>query len=133
MGVTGGLGPVVVIGFNEDVAWTHTVSTGKRFTLYELNWTRRTRRSTSSTDSRRHMVTQHRHVAGRVRRGARRCSNVLFAPIWGPVSRCRAPGLGWTAATRLRDPGREHPERPVRRKLDADGAGPERRRAAHRA
>lgn len=28
--------PVVVIGFNEDVAWTHTVSTGKRKTFYEL-------------------------------------------------------------------------------------------------
>jgi acyl-homoserine-lactone acylase len=26
----------VAIGFNKDVAWTHTVSTGQRFTLYEL-------------------------------------------------------------------------------------------------
>lgn len=28
--------PMPVIGFNDNVAWTHTVSTGKRFTLYEL-------------------------------------------------------------------------------------------------
>jgi acyl-homoserine-lactone acylase len=28
--------PAVNIGFNKDVAWTHTVSTGKRFTLYEI-------------------------------------------------------------------------------------------------
>lgn len=28
--------PLVVIGFNADVAWTHTVSTGSRFVLYEL-------------------------------------------------------------------------------------------------
>lgn len=28
--------PAVVIGFNEGVAWTHTVSTGKRKTFYEL-------------------------------------------------------------------------------------------------
>jgi acyl-homoserine-lactone acylase len=28
--------PLVNIGFNKDVAWSHTVSTGKRFTLYEL-------------------------------------------------------------------------------------------------
>lgn len=28
--------PLVLIGFNEDVAWTHTVSTGWRFTPYEL-------------------------------------------------------------------------------------------------
>jgi len=31
----GGL-PVPVIGFNRDVAWSHTVSTGSRFTFYEL-------------------------------------------------------------------------------------------------
>jgi acyl-homoserine-lactone acylase len=28
--------PGVTIGFNKDVAWSHTVSTGKRFTLHEL-------------------------------------------------------------------------------------------------
>ncbi len=28
--------PAPVIGFNRDVAWSHTVSTGRRFTLYEL-------------------------------------------------------------------------------------------------
>lgn len=29
--------PGVAIGFNRDVAWTHTVSAGKRFTLYSLD------------------------------------------------------------------------------------------------
>jgi len=28
--------PIVVIGFNENLAWSHTVSTGQRFTLYEV-------------------------------------------------------------------------------------------------
>ncbi len=28
--------PVPVIGFNKDLAWSHTVSTGQRFTFYEL-------------------------------------------------------------------------------------------------
>jgi acyl-homoserine-lactone acylase len=28
--------PAVLIGFNKDVAWSHTVSTGKRFTLHDL-------------------------------------------------------------------------------------------------
>lgn len=28
--------PVVQVGFNNDVAWTHTVSTGTRFTIHEL-------------------------------------------------------------------------------------------------
>ncbi|MBV9890663.1 MAG: penicillin acylase family protein [Rhizobacter sp.] len=36
MGVAIGNSPVVVIGFNKDVAWSHTVSTGKRFTLHQL-------------------------------------------------------------------------------------------------
>lgn len=36
MGAAIGHSPVVQIGFNEDVAWTHTVSTGTRFTLHEL-------------------------------------------------------------------------------------------------
>ena len=31
----GGL-PLIVIGYNKDFAWSHTVSTGKRFTIYEL-------------------------------------------------------------------------------------------------
>jgi acyl-homoserine-lactone acylase len=28
--------PIVLIGFNENIAWSHTVSTGRRFTIYEL-------------------------------------------------------------------------------------------------
>ncbi len=36
MGASIGLSGVVQIGFNKDVAWSHTVSTGKRFTLHEL-------------------------------------------------------------------------------------------------
>lgn len=31
----GGL-PLILIGYNKDFAWSHTVSTGKRFTIYEL-------------------------------------------------------------------------------------------------
>jgi acyl-homoserine-lactone acylase len=36
MGAGLGLVPIPQIGFNKDVAWTHTVSTGRRFTLFEL-------------------------------------------------------------------------------------------------
>jgi acyl-homoserine-lactone acylase len=36
MGASIGHTPLVQIGFNRDVAWSHTVSTGKRFTLHEL-------------------------------------------------------------------------------------------------
>lgn len=37
MGAATGHGAVVNIGFNKDFAWTHTVSTGRRFTLHELS------------------------------------------------------------------------------------------------
>jgi acyl-homoserine-lactone acylase len=37
MGASIGLTALVQIGFNKDVAWSHTVSTGKRFTLHELS------------------------------------------------------------------------------------------------
>lgn len=33
--VLGGL-PLILIGYNKDFAWSHTISTGKRFTIYEL-------------------------------------------------------------------------------------------------
>jgi acyl-homoserine-lactone acylase len=36
MGAALGGFPLVNIGFNRDVAWSHTVSTGRRFTLFEL-------------------------------------------------------------------------------------------------
>lgn len=36
MGASIGHNGIVQIGFNRDIAWTHTVSTGKRFTLHEL-------------------------------------------------------------------------------------------------
>jgi acyl-homoserine-lactone acylase len=36
MGASIGHTPLVQIGFNRDIAWSHTVSTGKRFTLHEL-------------------------------------------------------------------------------------------------
>jgi acyl-homoserine-lactone acylase len=29
--------PFPNIGFNKDIAWSHTVSTAKRFTLYQLS------------------------------------------------------------------------------------------------
>ena len=37
MGVTQFAVPAVVIGFNEHIAWSHTISTAKRFTVFELS------------------------------------------------------------------------------------------------
>ena len=54
--------PVVNIGFNKDVAWSHTVSTAYRFTPYEYRTCRAARRSTSPT-------TGVKHLEKRVGRG----------------------------------------------------------------
>ena len=109
MGATGGLSPVVSIGFNKDVAWTHTVSTGKRFTLYELKL--------DPTDPTVYWVD------GQPKRMAKRTvtlpssgggagasdgpptQHTFYATDWGPVVALPRAGLGWTAqrAYALRD------------------------------
>ncbi|HUD33705.1 MAG TPA: penicillin acylase family protein, partial [Variovorax sp.] len=102
MGATGGLSPVVAIGFNKDVAWTHTVSTGKRFTLYEL--------ALDPADPTVYLVD------GQARRMAERTVEVplpdgttlrqtFFSTDWGPVIALPRAGLGWTTqkAYALRD------------------------------
>ncbi|MFK7978101.1 MAG: penicillin acylase family protein [Halioglobus sp.] len=53
----GGL-PAPVIGFNKDVAWSHTVSTGQRFTFYELTLNPENRFEYLYDDEWREMTTQ---------------------------------------------------------------------------
>jgi acyl-homoserine-lactone acylase len=106
MGATGGLSPVVSIGFNKDVAWTHTVSTGKRFTLYELKL--------DPSDPTVYWVDgQPKKMAARtvVLPAAATGGNgpavqhTFYATDWGPVISLPRAGLGWTAqkAYALRD------------------------------
>lgn len=45
MGVTLGGMPAVVIGFNKDVAWSHTVTAATHFTTFKLALDRATRRA----------------------------------------------------------------------------------------
>ena len=52
----------VAIGFNKDMAWTHTVSTAKRFT-YQLTLNPRTPTNTYTTVNTRHAET-HGNRAG---------------------------------------------------------------------
>jgi acyl-homoserine-lactone acylase len=96
--------PGVAIGFNRAVAWTHTVSAGKRFTLYTLdlapgNPTRylydgKEREMTSKTVS-----VAVRQPDGSVKQVERR----VFFSHYGPV--LNFPGFGWTAkrAVTVRD------------------------------
>jgi acyl-homoserine-lactone acylase len=98
MGATGGLSPVVSIGFNKDVAWTHTVSTGKRFTLYELKldpnnptvyWVDGQARKMAA-----YTITLPAESATG---GAAPAQHTFYATDWGPVISLPRAGLGWTA------------------------------------
>jgi acyl-homoserine-lactone acylase len=96
--------PGVAIGFNRAVAWTHTVSAGKRFTLYTLdlspgNPTRymydgKEREMTSKVIS-----VDVRQTDGSVKQVERR----VFFSHYGPI--LNLPGFGWTAkrAVTIRD------------------------------
>ncbi|MFI5444373.1 penicillin acylase family protein [Polaromonas sp. UC242_47] len=100
MGATGGLSPVVSIGFNKDVAWTHTVSTGKRFTLYELKLDPNDP-TVYLVDGQRKKMTANTVTlpAASAAPGAAPASRTFYSTDWGPVVSLPAAGLGWTTTT----------------------------------
>ena len=99
MGASLGLTSLVQIGFNRDVAWSHTVSTGKRFTLYELALAP-TDPTTYLVDGQPHKMTarklaiRSRGADGNV--GTR--EHTVWETQWGPVVVIPRAGLNWTAA-----------------------------------
>lgn len=88
--------PVVTIGFNHDVAWTHTVSTAQRFTLFELTLAPDDPR-TYLLDGVRHRMTQRiarvaiRRPDGRI--GVQ--THTFYETVHGPV--VSLPGFEWDA------------------------------------
>ncbi|CAN7382269.1 penicillin acylase family protein [Variovorax sp. LjRoot290] len=96
MGATGGLSPVVAIGFNKDVAWTHTVSTGKRFTLYELKLDPADP-TVYIVDGQREKMTTRNVSLPAV--GGPAPPKTFYGTEWGPVVSLPRAGLGWTATT----------------------------------
>ena len=100
MGAAIGHGAVVQIGFNRDVAWSHTVSTGKRFTLHEL--------TLAADDPTRYVVDgqaepmRSRSVSIQVRQpdgSLTTRSHTVWSTRWGPVVVLPQAGLTWTAQT----------------------------------
>ena len=93
MGAGIGPYPMVSLGFNKDVAWSHTVSTGKRFTLYELQLAEGDP-TTYLVDGKPEKMTS-RTIAGRT----------LWSTRWGPLVVIPRAGLTWNAqsAYALRD------------------------------
>jgi acyl-homoserine-lactone acylase len=94
MGVTLSGLPSVVIGFNKDVAWTHTVSTDRHFTIFEL--------TLAADDPMVYVVDGQRHrietatVKIEVKDGAP-IERHLYRSIYGPIVQVPALGLDWTA------------------------------------
>ena len=100
MGVGIGSFPGVTIGFNKDVAWSHTVSTGKRFTLHELTLVAGD--PTSYLVDGQPVKMTSRVVTAPVP-GAdgtmQTRSQTLWSTRWGPVVVIPRAGLNWTDKT----------------------------------
>jgi acyl-homoserine-lactone acylase len=87
--------PVVEIGHTKGVAWTHTVSTAKRFTLFQLDLVRG--KPTSYRVDGRTVPMTRQTVTVTVRRAGGELSSVkrtLYGSRYGPVL-----ATGWTAKT----------------------------------
>jgi acyl-homoserine-lactone acylase len=86
--------PAVNIGFTRGVAWSHTVSTARRFTPYELRL--RGGRPTHYFLDGRPVAMRERTVRVRVRGGGTR-RHTFYETRWGPVFSFASAGLTWTA------------------------------------
>jgi acyl-homoserine-lactone acylase len=84
--------PVVNLGFTRGVAWSHTVSTARRFTPYEL--TLRGGRPTQYWLDGRPVNMRKRTVRVRVRGGGTR-RHTFYETRWGPVFSFELAGLTW--------------------------------------
>ncbi len=97
MGASIGNSPVVHIGFNRDVAWTHTVSTGQRDTLYELKLVPGDPTSYLLDGEPRKMTRVVTTIAVRNADGSTgEQSATTWRTVWGPVLALPRAGLGWT-------------------------------------
>lgn len=86
--------PVVNIGFTRGVAWSHTVSTARRFTPYEL--------TLAPGDPTRYLVDGREVPMGKTRvrvplGGGRFARKTFYETRWGPVFDFAQAGLAWTA------------------------------------
>jgi len=101
MGVTIGNAPFVVIGFNKDVAWTHTVSTARRFTLFELTLVPGDP-TTYVVDGRPEKMRATRvrfEARGGDGQSAAAREVTLWSSRWGPLVVLPRAGINWTATT----------------------------------
>ncbi len=83
--------PVVNIGFNRHVAWSHTVSTARRFTPFELKL--KSGDPTSYLVDGKAVKMRRRSVSVRTPSGTKR--HTFYETRWGPVFSFAVAGLTW--------------------------------------
>ncbi|MGJ7565731.1 penicillin acylase family protein [Variovorax sp. GB1R11] len=94
--------PVILIGFNENVAWSHTVSAARRFGLYQLQLTPGD--ATSYLRDGRPVKMQARVITVQVKQpsgAVEPVTRTLYTSAYGPLVNLGAidPALAWNAAT----------------------------------
>ena len=100
MGVGIGNFPGVTIGFNRDVAWSHTVSTGKRFTLHELTLAAGDPTSYMLDGQAVKMTPRSVSIQVPAASGALETkTRTVWLTRWGPVVVIPRAGLNWSAKT----------------------------------
>jgi acyl-homoserine-lactone acylase len=100
--------PLIVIGFNENVAWTHTVSTAKRFGLFKLTLVPGSPTRYQVDGKTEAMTPTKVNVDVRAADGSiHTVSRTLYRSRFGPLVNlgARSPALAWNAqqAFALRD------------------------------
>lgn len=87
--------PMPTLGFNKDVAWTHTVTEARHFTLYQL--------ALDPADATRYMVDGKSEamtpqtVTVPMPDGQPAVTRTLYSTRWGPVFVVPARGITWSA------------------------------------
>jgi acyl-homoserine-lactone acylase len=99
MGAAIGHSAVVQIGFNDDVAWTHTVSTGQRFTLHELELANGDPHSYMLDGRAVPMTLQRVSFEVLDEQGAVGTKeHTIWRTVYGPVIEVPKAGLAWSRA-----------------------------------
>ena len=108
MGVTIGGAPGMSIGFNHDVAWSHTVSTDRHFTVFELALDPKD--PTAYLVDGKSVPMSRRTISVEVRGEAQPRTRTAYASGYGPIVVVPQLGVAWTTkvAYALKDANRNN-------------------------